>query len=98
MSTIFDQETDTKTQKPKQYLVHLMNDDFTSFDVVHTILMACFRKNMDEAEQLAYDIHKNGSGIAGGPYTLEIAEDKQLRAMDFAKRHEMPLNVKITEA
>ena len=89
---------DTSTKRPKQYVVKFLNDDFTSFDLVIGIIMNIFKKSSPEAEAIAHEIHKKGSGIVGGPYTLEIAESKLIMTEHTAKKYESPLKASVEEA
>jgi ATP-dependent Clp protease adaptor protein ClpS len=90
--------TDNKTKKPKKYVAVINNDDFTSFDMVILILQRFFEKSENDATVIANEVHKNGSGVAGGPYTFEVCETKCYMAMNLARQFEMPLAFDIQEA
>ena len=92
------EKTESKVAKPKQYVAVILNDDFTSFDAVHFILEKIFQKSYDEARAIALTVHKDGKGIAGGPYTFEVCETKCYMAMTLAKQNEMPLIIQPQEA
>lgn len=81
-----------KYKRPRMYSVIFMNDDFTPFAFVTEILQSIFKKSKDEANNVAAEIHKNGTGIAG-IYTSEIAETKMVHAMFLAKEEGHPLQV-----
>lgn len=87
-----------ETQRPKQYVVKFINDDFTPIDIVTNIIQEIFKKTHDEAVAITMQIHKSGSGIVGGPYTLEIAESKVIQTEQVAKQIEMPLKASTEEA
>jgi ATP-dependent Clp protease adaptor protein ClpS len=89
---------DTSTKRPKQYVVKFLNDDFTSFDLVVGIIVSIFKKSAPEAEGIAKMIHTTGSGIVGGPYTLEIAESKLIMTEHTARKYESPLKASVEEA
>lgn len=90
---IEDKETKTVIKKPDNYVVVILNDDFTTFDCVIYVLVEIFHKNVEEAHQIAYDVHEKGKGIAGGPFQYDVAETKASVAMDIAKEMEMPLKL-----
>lgn len=98
METIKDTKTTPKLQKPKNYLAVILNDDYSSFEAVEYILQQVFHKTSDDAATIAQEVHKNGKGIAGGPYTFEVCETKVYIAMEIAKENEMPLRLSIEEA
>lgn len=98
----FDGDLKTKqketTKKPKQYVVKFLNDDYTNMDDVVMILQKVFKKSNDEATAITMQIHKEGKGIAGGPYTLEIAETKLIQTEHIARQLEAPLKATVEEA
>lgn len=81
---------------PKMWSVIILNDDFTSFDIVIFCLMEYFGKSEEEAERIAMKVHNEGKGVIG-VYTKEIAETKQTMAMDFARDYESPLQLVLEE-
>ena len=91
------QKSETRVQKPKNYAVVLVNDDFTTMEFVINILVVVFKKTVEEANALAQDIHKKGKGVAG-IYTREIAETKAAIVEQNAHRNEFPLKASIEEA
>ena len=91
-------EYETNTKRPKKYVVKFLNDDFTSFDLVIGIIVGIFKKGPDEANAIAHEIHKKGTGIVGGPYPLEIAETKVIMTETTARRYDCPLKASIEEA
>jgi len=91
-------EKKVELQRPKQYIVQFINDDFTSFDLVIAILQQVFKKTVEEATSITNEIHKSGKGVAGGPYTLEVAETKLLHTEHIAMKYESPLKASVEEA
>lgn len=81
---------------PKMWSVIILNDDFTSFDIVIFCLVEYFGKTEEEAERIAMKVHNEGKGVIG-VYTKEIAETKQTMAMDFARDYESPLQLVLEE-
>jgi len=80
----------SRLKKPKSYKVILLNDDYTTFEFVIDLLTSVFRKTLGEAEQLAKQIDKEGSGIATVT-SYEIAETKIAISLVRAKEKEFPL-------
>ena len=89
-SDLLERES-TKVQPPKLYNVVLNNDDYTPMDFVVIALVVIFRKSTDEAFKIMMNVHEKGRGIAGGPYSKEIAETKVTNVMDFARQNGHPL-------
>tara|TARA_X000001388_G_scaffold75232_1_gene69584 strand:+ start:329 stop:667 length:339 start_codon:yes stop_codon:yes gene_type:complete len=80
-----------RLQKPSKYNVIFHNDDYTSMLFVATILVMIFRRDQKTAWSITNDIHDKGKGIAGGPYSKEIAETKATRTMESARHAGYPL-------
>jgi ATP-dependent Clp protease adaptor protein ClpS len=87
---------ETKIKKPKRYHVLLLNDDYTSFEFVITILIQIFKHDQFSAIALTDMIHKQGKGIAG-TYTYEIAEQKATDTIALAKTNGYPLQAVLEE-
>ncbi len=88
------EKTKDKVEKPRRYVVILMNDDYTTQEFVVEVLMVFFSKNAEEATVIMNNIHINGSGIAG-IYSKDIAETKSYQVMEEARRADFPLMVNI---
>jgi ATP-dependent Clp protease adaptor protein ClpS len=82
---------------PKMYKVLLHNDDTTTFDFVIQVLSQIFHRSIHECIEIAQAIHLNGKGIAGSPYTREIAEEKSLETIRFARANGFPLTASFEE-
>ncbi len=80
-----------KVHIPNMYKVILHNDNTTTVDFVVHVLMRIFHKQLEEAMTITQTIHENGQGIAGGPYTKEIAEEKTLETLGAARTNNFPL-------
>jgi len=83
-------KTKPKTKKPSLYRVLLLNDDFTPMEFVVHVLERFFSKNHEQAEQIMMHVHRNGVGECG-VFTFEVAETKVTQVMDFAQKHQHPL-------
>jgi ATP-dependent Clp protease adaptor protein ClpS len=86
-----------EVQMPKMYKVLLHNDDSTTFDFVILILMKIFHKTFEDSVIVTKAIHENGQGIAGAPYTKEIAEEKTLETISLARANNFPLTATFEE-
>ena len=83
-------KTKPKTKKPSMYKVLMLNDDYTPMEFVVHILERFFHKTREEATRIMLHVHRRGVGVCG-VYTYEVAETKVTQVMDFARRHQHPL-------
>jgi ATP-dependent Clp protease adaptor protein ClpS len=83
-------KTRSKTKKPSMYKVLMLNDDYTPMEFVVHVLERFFGKNREEATRIMLHVHQRGVGICG-VFTYEVAETKVNQEMDFARRHQHPL-------
>ena len=79
-----------KTQKPSMYRMLLLNDDYTPMEFVVHVLERFFNKSREAATEIMLHVHHRGVGVCG-VYTYEIAETKVSQVVDFARRHQHPL-------
>jgi ATP-dependent Clp protease adaptor protein ClpS len=82
--------TQTRTRRPNLYRVLLLNDDYTPMEFVVHILERFFNKTIEEATTIMLHVHHHGVGECG-VFTYEIAETKVTMVMDFARKHQHPL-------
>ena len=82
--------TDAKTKKPSLYKVLLLNDDYTPMEFVVHVLEKFFQKDAEAATKIMLQVHQHGIGECG-VFTYEIAETKVTQVMDFARKHQHPL-------
>lgn len=83
-------KTVPKTKRPNLYRVMLLNDDYTPMEFVVHVLEEFFQKGRDEATHIMLHVHQHGAGECG-IYTYEVAETKVTQVMDFARKHQHPL-------
>lgn len=83
-------KTKSKTKRPSQYRVLLLNDDYTPMEFVVMILEAFFHKTHEEATQIMMHVHTKGVGECG-VYSYEVAETKVALVMDCARKNQHPL-------
>ena len=79
-----------KTKRPPLYKVMILNDDFTPMEFVVMVLERFFGMSHAQAFELMLTVHKKGVAVVG-VYSHEIAETKVAQVMDFAQRHQHPL-------
>ena len=83
-------ETKPKTQRPPLYKVLLLNDDYTPMEFVVHVLERFFGMTHAQAFEVMLTVHKKGVAVVG-VFSHEIAETKVGQVMDFARRHQHPL-------
>jgi ATP-dependent Clp protease adaptor protein ClpS len=82
--------TKSRTKRPNLYRVLLLNDDYTPMEFVVHVLERFFNKTREDANTIMLHVHTNGVGECG-IFTYEIAETKVTMVMDFARKHQHPL-------
>ena len=97
MSTKHELSSELSLKEPKQYLVLLLNDDYTSMDFVIDVLMNIFHKTYQEAEQIMLDVHRKDKGVCG-VYTYEVAETKVMQVSKLAREQGFPLKATMEAA
>jgi ATP-dependent Clp protease adaptor protein ClpS len=79
-----------KTKRPNLYRVLILNDDYTPMEFVVHVLEKFFNKDVEAATKIMLHVHHHGIGECG-VFTYEIAETKVTQVMDFARKHQHPL-------
>ncbi len=83
-------DTKPKTKRPPLYKVLLLNDDYTPMEFVVAVLERFFGMSHTQAFEIMLTVHKKGVAVVG-VFSHEIAETKVAQVMDFARRHQHPL-------
>ena len=83
-------KTKPQTKKPNLYRVLILNDDYTPMEFVVHVLEKFFSKDHEAATRIMLHVHHHGIGECG-IYTYEVAETKVTQVMDFARKHQHPL-------
>ena len=83
-------KTRPQTKRPNMYRVLLLNDDYTPMEFVVHVLERFFNKDREAATRIMLHVHHHGIGECG-IYTYEVAETKVTQVMDFARKHQHPL-------
>ena len=79
-----------KAKRPNLYRVLILNDDYTPMEFVVHVLEKFFNKDAEAATKIMLHVHHHGIGECG-VFTYEIAETKVTQVMDFARKHQHPL-------
>jgi ATP-dependent Clp protease adaptor protein ClpS len=82
--------TRTRTERPPLYKVLLLNDDYTPMEFVVHVLERFFGLTHAQAFEIMLTVHKKGLAVVG-VFSFEVAETKVAQVMDFARRHQHPL-------
>lgn len=83
-------KTRSRTQRPPMYKVLLLNDDYTPMEFVVHILERFFGLSHAQSFEIMLTVHKKGLAVVG-VFSFEVAETKVAQVMDFARRHQHPL-------
>jgi ATP-dependent Clp protease adaptor protein ClpS len=83
-------KTKPQTKRPNMYRVLILNDDYTPMEFVVHILERFFGKDHEAATRIMLHVHHHGIGECG-IFTYEVAETKVTQVMDFARKHQHPL-------
>ncbi|WP_353535460.1 ATP-dependent Clp protease adapter ClpS [Cognatishimia sp. WU-CL00825] len=83
-------KTRARTKRPPLYKVLLLNDDYTPMEFVVHILERFFGMTHSQSFEIMLTVHKKGVAVVG-VFSHEIAETKVTQVMDFARRHQHPL-------
>jgi ATP-dependent Clp protease adaptor protein ClpS len=83
-------KTKPRTKRPNMYRVLILNDDYTPMEFVVHVLEKFFNMDVEAATQVMLHVHHHGIGECG-VFTYEIAETKVTQVMDFARKHQHPL-------
>ena len=79
-----------KTKRPPLYKVMLLNDDYTPMEFVVHVLERFFGLTHAQSFEIMLTVHKKGLAVVG-VFSHEIAETKVSQVMEFAHRHQHPL-------
>ena len=79
-----------KTKRPNLYRVLILNDDYTPMEFVDLVLVFFFFLVLVVVFLFLFHVHHHGIGECG-VFTYEIAETKVTQVMDFARKHQHPL-------
>jgi len=83
-------KTKPQTKRPNLYRVLILNDDYTPMEFVVHVIERFFGKDHEAATRIMLHVHHHGMGECG-IFTYEVAETKVTQVMDFARKHQHPL-------
>jgi len=84
-------------KEPRDYMVILLNDNFTTREFVVEVLKLVFHMNSEEATRIMLNVHHKGRGVVG-VYTWDIAQTKANQVHTMAKQNQYPLRCVVEEA
>jgi ATP-dependent Clp protease adaptor protein ClpS len=90
------QRVKNRLSMPKNYVVYLLNDDFTTMEFVINVLMIYFAHDAKSAFDIMLKVHTEGKGVCG-VYPFEIAQTKVEQVRAFAKANDFPLRAGMEE-
>jgi ATP-dependent Clp protease adaptor protein ClpS len=89
-------KNEEKLQEPRDYMVVLLNDNYTTKEFVVHVLMLVFHKDPVEANRIMMNVHRKGRGIVG-IYSYDIALTRANQVHTIAKEYEFPLRCIVEE-
>jgi ATP-dependent Clp protease adaptor protein ClpS len=84
-------EPDQRPLGESLYRVLILNDNETPMEFVVDVMERLFGKDHEAALRTMLYIHHHGIGDCGGGCPLEAAKNKVTEVMDFARKHQHPL-------
>ena len=90
-------KTRTRSKKPSQYKVLMLNDDYTPMEFVVQVLTRFVRMDIEQATRVMLHVHQRGVGVCG-IFPYEVAETKVNQVMDFARENQHPLQCTLENA
>jgi ATP-dependent Clp protease adaptor protein ClpS len=82
------------TTGPSMFKISLLNDDYTSMELVVHVLEKVFELEHEAAERVMLEIHRKGVGACGS-FTREEAEARAAQVMDLARQRQHPLRCRV---
>jgi len=86
----------SRVKPPPMYQVVLLNDDYTPMDFVVVVLQTVFAMSREKATQVMLQVHREGMGVCG-TYVREVAAAKVDQVVEFARKHQHPLQCTMEE-
>ena len=77
-------------EKPRNYNVLLLNDDYTPMDFVVATLKRFFGYTDNSAVEVMLQVHEQGKGYCG-VYTRDIAQTRVVQVNEYSRAQEYPL-------
>ena len=90
MPQVASKTSKQKLNKPKQFEVILLNDDYTTMEFVIEVLRQFFYKEFKAAEAIMLKIHIDGEAVCG-IYSYDVSQTKVTQVIDYSRKNEQPL-------
>ena len=90
MPQVASKTSKQKLNKPKQFEVILLNDDYTTMEFDVEVLRQFFHKEFQAAEAIMLKIHIDGEAVCG-TYSYDVAQTKVTQVIDYSRKNEQPL-------
>ena len=90
MSQVAPKTSKQKLNKPKQFEVILLNDDYTTMEFVVEVLRRFFHKESLVAEAIMLKIHIDSEAVCG-TYSYDVAQTKVTQVIDYSRQNDQPL-------
>ena len=90
MPQVASKTSKQKLNKPKQFEVILLNDDYTTMEFVVKVLRQFFHKDSLVAEAIMLKVHIDGEAVCG-TYSYDVAQSKVTQVIDYSRQNEQPL-------
>jgi ATP-dependent Clp protease adaptor protein ClpS len=85
-----------KVKPPPLFKVLLLNDDYTPMEFVVVVLQTFFSMTREQATQVMLKVHREGMGVCG-VYPRDIATTKVEQVVNYARKHQHPLQCVMEE-
>lgn len=92
----YDEDIDDDFEEPHDFAVVILNDNYSSFELVTAILRDVFHHDEAKAAEITRQVHEKGEGVAG-VFSLDIAETKRAQGESLARKVQMPLKLELRE-
>ena len=86
----------SKLKPPPLFKVILLNDDYTPMEFVVVVLQMFFALSREKAAQIMLKVHREGMGVCG-VYPKDIATTKVEQVIEYARKHQHPLQCVMEE-
>ena len=86
-----------RVKPPPMFKVILLNDDYTPMEFVVIVLQKFFSMSREKATQVMLKVHRDGLGVCG-LYPKDIATTKVEQVLNYARKHQHPLQCVMEES
>jgi ATP-dependent Clp protease adaptor protein ClpS len=86
-----------RVKPPPLFKVLLLNDDYTPMEFVVVVLQSFFSMTREQASQVMLKVHREGMGVCG-VYPRDVASTKVEQVLNYARKHQHPLQCVMEES